>query len=213
MREALEEAVDPVDRLQAAGHHEDEVWCGLDESLVVERAHALPLDLGGDVATAERGDERVRARARAEHVVHAGLSADVEEDHAQLVVRVRGSDLRDLGDLGLDVARRAGRERLALLGHAEGVGDLLDEHSCVVHRALGLHDDDRDAGLAHLEQDIPGPEAGVGDDDRRVEVEDRLGGEVVADGSDERQVCDLGEGARGVSSDDLVPEAELVDNA
>jgi hypothetical protein len=78
---------------------------------------------------------------------------------------------------------------------------------------VGVGDDDGDAGVAHLEHDVPGAQGGVGEDDGRVEREDRLGVEVVAVLRDQRQVGGLGELGGGVAPDDLAAQAELVDGA
>ena len=91
------------------------------------------------------------------------------------------------------------------------VGDVVDQLADVVEPAVGVEHDDRDAGVAHLEHDVPRAEGGVGDDHGRVELEDRLGVELVAVLGDQRQVLGLREVGRDVATDQRVAEAELED--
>ena len=98
-------------------------------------------------------------------------------------------------------------------GTPSGSATWVDEVSDRVQPAVRVDDDDRDAGVAHLQDDVPGAERGVGEDDGRVEPEDRLGVEVVTVLGDQRQVLRLGELGGDVAPDELVAETELEDGA
>jgi len=71
----------------------------------------------------------------------------------------------------------------------------------------------RAAGITHLQDDVPGAQRGVGEDQRRVEPEDRLGVEVVAALGHQREVGGLGERGGHVAPDQALAEPELEDGA
>ncbi|VXB10488.1 hypothetical protein NOCARDAX2BIS_140138 [Nocardioides sp. AX2bis] len=209
--EPLEQPVDAADGLQALGHHQHHVGLGRDEALVVDRLHAGPADLLGDVVTPGRGDQRVRPGALAEHVVDAGLAAHVEEHGAQLAGDVVGHHLGDrLGHVG-GLLLDAGSQLATRTRHPQGGRDLHGQRGEVLQVALGVDDHHRDAGVLELEHDVEGAQRGVGEDHGRLQRQDRLRIEVVAVPGDQGPVLDPGERGGDVPPDDLVAEAELED--